>query len=161
MHKLHRNLKIIFQGIARNIPANEVDVKSLVLNRCKFVAQNRKNRRQRRNMGHVMHWILDDERPRVRPEEVETLILHIFRAKLDADLMTSLLEAFRYIEPKDPDEPKKKRRRKKNLIDWHEMANLYLTLHPTARGQMKRRKLSVIDKKAKGKKVQKGENKKH
>lgn len=158
MHKLHPHLKVIFQGIARNIPANEVDVKSLVLNRCKFVAQNRRNRRQRRNMGHVMHWILDDERPRVSPEEVETLILDIFRARLDADLMNSLLEAFRYIEPKDPDEPKKKKRRKKKLIDWHEMANLYLTLHPTARGHVKPQKVKVTDKRAKGKK---GEIKKH
>lgn len=142
LQEANPKFKVIYEGILRNIPAEAVDMKSLVLRRCKFLAMKPKKKKLKRNMGHVMHWILDDERPLVDRGEVTELITRTFGAKLDEDLIKLLNDTFRYEPPEqpvDPDAPKKKRKGKKKskLVEWHSMAELYFALFPTARGAPK------------------------
>lgn len=162
LNEKYPDLQVIYKGIMRNIPADEVDMKPLVIDRCKFLAQKPKRKKRKRNMGFVMYWILDEEEPIVHRDIVIELIVKKFRAKLDKDLIEMLCDTFRYMPPVAPEDPnappkkKKKKVRKSKLVEWHEMAKYYLARHPTERGPPRFAKLAKKSKKKrKGKKGKK------
>uniref|UniRef100_A0A182RYM2 Uncharacterized protein n=1 Tax=Anopheles funestus TaxID=62324 RepID=A0A182RYM2_ANOFN len=107
--------KIIYQGKLRAKPARPVDVKEMLLERCRFLAQKPKKAKQKRDIGHLMLQLAAAENTILTREEF-VLVVKRFRAKLDRPLLESLMDAFEV--------PKK-------LVDTGAMALKYLAKHPT------------------------------
>jgi Ran GTPase-activating protein (RanGAP) involved in mRNA processing and transport len=99
-------------------PPEPVDLKSIAINRCRYLAQKPKRKKLRRDIGHFMLQLEALEEPLLKQDAFLELLRN-FKAKLDDRLIEFLVKQFM---TKD---------KKAKRVNVHEMAEYYLERYPT------------------------------
>jgi hypothetical protein len=109
---------LVYKGQLYPNPPEPVDLKSIAINRCRYLAQKPKRKKLRRDIGHFMLQLAALEDPLLKLDAFGDLMRN-FKAKLDDSLVEFLVKQFMTKE------------KKIKRVNVHEMAKYYLERYPT------------------------------